>query len=90
MNLTIKSPRLWALVRLFKSLFDTQFEHSPKMSGIWRQINEFGHQFTRFAGFYSDSLEFNEENEHTALKAQVRQIQKTGGETRVRSQDQFR
>jgi len=60
------------------------------MSAIWRQINEFGHQFTRFAGFYSDSLEFNEENEHTALKAQVRQIQKTGGETRVRSQDQFR
>jgi hypothetical protein len=46
------------------------------MSGIWRQINEFGHQFRRFAGLYSDTLEFNEEYEHTALKAQVRQIQK--------------
>jgi hypothetical protein len=41
--------------------------------------NEFGHQFTRFAGLYSDSLEFNEENEHTALKAQVKANPKNWG-----------
>jgi hypothetical protein len=41
--------------------------------------NEFGyHQITRFAGFYSDGLEFNEEYEHKSLKAQVMQIQKLG------------
>jgi hypothetical protein len=51
------------------------------MSGIWRQImnlDEFGHQLSRFAGLYSDTLEFNEEYEHTALKAHVRQTQKLG------------
>ncbi len=51
------------------------------MSGIWRQImnlDEFGHQFRRFAALYSDTLEFNEEYEHTALKAHVRQTQKLG------------
>jgi hypothetical protein len=52
--------------------------------------NEFGYQFTRFAGFYSDGLEFNEEYEHTSLKAQGNANPKTGGETHVRSQDQCR
>jgi hypothetical protein len=40
--------------------------------------NEFGYESTRFAGFYSDGLEFNEEYEHKSLKAQVMQIQKLG------------